>query len=528
MSLHRSAACGAVLLSLALGACDNSGALPDVRSGASAPRAGVSTDHTLVSAVDGEAIAFTVHEPTQFTEGAKYPLILEGHGYGGTRVTAGERAALDPALPLSRLLDAGYGVISFDQRGHGDSGGQIRILDPDVEGQDLLQALDWAETELPWLAYRNDNLLLGAIGGSYGGGYQHLIYAIDPKHRLDAIAPEITWHDLRYSLYQGSVFKTFWATALSAMGNATPGGHDPVVNEGLAEGYQNAIGQDKLDLLYRNSLISHCENNNTSTAGGALTPIDALYWQSAGDSLFNLNDAVHNFQCLGALGGDVRLLVKTSGHDSLVGGGSGDTCGTLDKTQSIVDWYDEKLKGVAGKASYIPQHCFHIGVGGTDGVVTTALPAPTLTVPGLTATLVAQDGNTQVQSLLLATAGPGGAVVAGVPTFQMTVTDPSGLNAGDPIIFLGLASSAAGTTTDTLLMANQVAPVRGWGDFNRELVGLAARLAEGDELRLLVHGAFAPRYPSSGSDAPTPVGVSLTVNVPMLPGDLPAPPSNTD
>jgi hypothetical protein len=77
-------------------------------------------------------------------------------------------------------------------------------------------------------------------------------------------------------------------------------------------------------------------------------------------------------------------------------------------------------------------------------------------------------------------------------------------------------------------MPNQVAPVRGWGDFNRELVGLAARLAEGDELRLLVHGAFASRYPSSGSDAPTPVGVSLTVNLPMLAGDLPAPPSNID
>ena len=44
MSLHRSAACGAVLLSLALGACDNSGSLPATRAGAIEPRAGVSTD----------------------------------------------------------------------------------------------------------------------------------------------------------------------------------------------------------------------------------------------------------------------------------------------------------------------------------------------------------------------------------------------------------------------------------------------------------------------------------------------------
>jgi ABC-2 type transport system ATP-binding protein len=529
MSMHRSVArCGLVLLSLALGACDNSGAMPDARIGGPDARAGVSTDYSIPSDVDGEAIAFTVHEPTRFVPGATYPLIMEGHGYGGSRVTAADRPAAGDAGTVGRLLDAGYGVISFDQRGHGESGGQIRILDPDFEGKDLLQALDYAEANLPWLAYRNDNLVLGAIGGSYGGGYQHLVYAIDPKHRLDAIAPEITWNDLRYSLYQGSVFKTFWAALLSAAGNGTPGGQDPEVNEGLAQGYQNALEQDKLDLLYRNSLVSHCEGNNTSTAGGALTPIDALYWQSAGDTLFNLNDAVHNFQCVSALGGDVRLLVKTGGHDSLAGGGSGETCGSLDKVQSIVDWYDEKLKGIPGKASYIPQNCFHLGVGGTDGAVTDGLPAPTLTVPDLAATLVAQDGSAQVQSLLLATAGPDGAIIAGIPTAQVSVTDPSGLAAGDPIVFIGLAKRAAGTTTDTLLMANEVAPVRGWGDFDRELVGVSARLAAGEELRVLVYAAFQPRYPGAGSDAPTPVGVTMTVNVPMLPGTLPAPPSNTN
>src|SRR6202008_360633 len=128
-------------------------------------------------------------------------LILGDHGSGGSRVPAATRPAAGDAGTLGRLLDAGYGVISIDQRGHGDSGGQIRILDPDFEGKDLIQGLDWAEANLDWLAYRDQNLLLGAIGGSYGGGYQHTIYMHDPKHRLDAIAPEITWHDLRYSLF---------------------------------------------------------------------------------------------------------------------------------------------------------------------------------------------------------------------------------------------------------------------------------------------------------------------------------------
>ena len=178
----------------------------------SCTRAGTSTDVIIPSNVDGAAIAFTVHEPTVVIEGQKYPLILEGHGYGGSRVKAASRPASGGSGLLSRLLDDGFGIISIDQRGHGDSGGKIRILDPDFEGKDLVQLLDWAEDNLDWLAYRNGNLLLGATGQSYGGGFQHTIYAHDPKHRLDAIAPEITWHDLRYSLFSGHVFKSFWAT----------------------------------------------------------------------------------------------------------------------------------------------------------------------------------------------------------------------------------------------------------------------------------------------------------------------------
>ena len=74
-----------------------------------------------------------------------------------------------------------------------------------------------------------------------------------------------------------------------------------------------------------------------------------------------MNDAVHNVECVRALGGDVRLLTKNSGHDSLVpglGAATGEQCGRLKKVQAIVDWYEEKLKGITGKASYIPQNCF--------------------------------------------------------------------------------------------------------------------------------------------------------------------------
>src|SRR5262249_6525696 len=153
------------------------------------------------------------------------------------------------------------------------------------------------------------NLLLGATGASYGGGFQHTIYANDPKKRLDAIAPEITWDDLRFSLFPGMVFKSVWATLLSAAGKATPGGQDQEVNDGLAMGLtQNNLTQMQQDLLKSVSLVAACEAHT-------LYKIDALYWQSTSDTLFNMNEAARNFQCVSALGGDVRMLTKNSGHD---------------------------------------------------------------------------------------------------------------------------------------------------------------------------------------------------------------------
>lgn len=493
--------------------------------GAATPRAGVSTDVLIPSSVDGANVAFTVHEPTEFFEGRKVPLILEGHGYGGSRITAAERPAAGGTGTVARLLDAGYAIVSIDQRGHGQSGGKIRILDPNFEGRDLVQIVDWAESHLPYLAYRSGNLLLGATGGSYGGGFQHILYAHDPQRRLDAIAPEITWHDLRYALFSGSVFKSFWAGALSAAGNLTPGGQDPEVNAGLVQGLTtNSLSPERLALLKGSSLVGPCE-------AGTLHPIDALYWQSTSDTLFNLNEAFHNAACVRALGGDVRLLTKNGGHDSLfpgVGGtNTGEQCGELQKTQSIVDWYDEKLRGRAGQASYIPRQCFHMDGTADDGVVTDALPIGGQTFAIPTTPILAQDASPQVQSLLLTTAGAGGAIVAGLPTIQLTVTDPTGLALGDPIVFLALARRpAGGLPLDTLLQANQVTPLRGYGTFTQEMVGATARLAPGDELRLLVHASFVPRYVGSGTDIAALVNVAGSVDVPLLPASLPAPPAN--
>ena len=55
--------------------------------------------------------------------------------------------------------------------------------------------------QLPWVKKdRPGDPRLGAIGGSYGGGYQFLgafeELRLHGRPIFDALAPEITWHDL--------------------------------------------------------------------------------------------------------------------------------------------------------------------------------------------------------------------------------------------------------------------------------------------------------------------------------------------
>lgn len=522
------APCAGVLLLCACSSDDATAVQGGPIQGTGESRDGTVTDYVLSSKVDGEDIAITVLEPTTVTEGSTYPLMLHSHGYGGSRQTTRPESGL-----MRRLLDAGYGVISIDERGHNDSGGTIRILDPALEGQDLLQVLDWAEDHLDWIAYNNQgpdtglgkgNPIVGSIGGSYGGGYQHLIYAIDAKHRLDAIAPDITWHDLRYSLYPGHVFKTTWATLLSAAGNLPPNRQDAQVNQGLIEGITtNSLSDENLALLYGNSMASHCAGENAYTAGGALTRIDAFLTQSAQDTLFNFNDAYGNYRCLSALGGDVRLFTKAQGH-GLDNGDGGEHCGSIDRDDATFAWFEEKLYRRAGVADFVPHVCLMLGGSGDDAVVVNEVP-----VGGMVAAFDEANMLTgEISGLLprvvpVYTAPEAGDVLAGVPVLDVTVLSGLGTESGlgDPILFFAL-----GTPNDRggyEVFQNQYRPVRGYGHVTIEMNGVFERLAPGQELVLLIHQGVLGQFATSSSTIPTLVSASGSVSLPLIGTDHPTP-----
>lgn len=306
-------------------------------------RNGTSYRQEVVVAATGDTMVIQVFEPRRLRVGQSYPLVLHSHGYGGSRMTM-------PSALARRLIDAGYYVVSIDQRGFGESSGTVRIMSPDFEGQNLVAVLDWAEGLEGLRRDRNGRMVVGSYGGSYGGMYQFLLAAMDPQQRLRVIAPDITPHDLVYALNPRNVVKSGWGLALTAgaeglglgpfislLGGDLPGlpASPPLrLRQDLAV-YETVLGavlSNRLPVPGRNFLAYHsvkffCDAELARAQNFLLArpdpravptrpyaPIDALITQGFRDTLFNFNDGLDNYQCLRAAGGDVRLLTHQSGH----------------------------------------------------------------------------------------------------------------------------------------------------------------------------------------------------------------------
>lgn len=350
-----------VVLTTTLAACSKSSS-PDVAGGGSSREGAVTVPvaksrdgkiyrQAITVEKTGDTQVFEVFEPTHLVTGKTYPLVLQGHGYGGHR----ETTAADGSF-IARLRDAGYYVISIDQRGFGESSGTVRVMDPQYEGQNLIAILDWAENLEGLRRRSNGDMMVGSYGSSYGGMYQFLLAGADPKHRLRVIAPDITPHDLTYSLNENNVVKSGWGLVLVAGGEAggftgipadpatglgtevarlaagSPQRQDPTVYESLINAALfNEFNQTGLNYFKYHSVAYFCDGQpagpqaftlpisvpDTIPAVVAPTPfpkIDALLSQGMMDTLFNYNNGYNNYQCLKQLGGDVRLLSHQSGH----------------------------------------------------------------------------------------------------------------------------------------------------------------------------------------------------------------------
>lgn len=233
-------------------------------------------------------ICYSLFRPAGASAAKPVPMLLHSHGWGGSRTT--------DAAAFGSWLQQGFGILSFDQRGFGESGGKAHIETPALEGRDVIALVDLV-TALPWVRKEaKGDPLLGAIGGSYGGGYQYVGMLTEQmltgRTRFDALAPEITWFDLKESLAPQEVPRTTWIAALYAAGLPSDA-HTTDASAGLA--YSAATGQwpdgtvpgvPDLDAFFeKNGPRWHLSQ-------GRRVDVPVLFNQGATDNLFPLTQGL--------------------------------------------------------------------------------------------------------------------------------------------------------------------------------------------------------------------------------------------
>lgn len=445
-------------------------------------------------------ICFTVYRPAGASARTPVPMIVHSHGWGGSRTKA--------PTAFKAWLDAGFGVLSFDQRGFGQSGGLAHVQHPDIEGQDVIRIVDFV-SRLDWVTQdRRGDPRLGAIGGSYGGGFQFAGALTELRDkgrtRFDALAPDMTWWDVKESLAPQEVPRTGWTAALFAAGaRALP----QEVHRGFA--YSAATGnwprgQDPA----APNLDAFFEKNGPAwhVSQGRRLDIPALIYQGATDNLFNLNQGLKNF--------DNALTRRARARSLFVGYNGGHALPSVlpPGSNAAGDPCAARLTGVGG-ARYEDVALRFM----TENLLRkpTGLPGRGLyhlaTQAGacLTTGVVSPDSEFRLPAVI-STSGAGGPIhtlvakgpitVAGIPQLRALVTT-AGL---DTRAFFALA---VGTTpADARIVQNNMMPLREPSAVSKasrsiELPGVAVEVPAGQNLYLTVsavsdmsfaHGARTP------------------------------------
>jgi ABC-2 type transport system ATP-binding protein len=480
-------------------------------------------DATVTNPKDRTEIAITIFKPAAAAR-RRVPVIFHSHGWGGSRETEVEG--------VKPFLDAGFGVVSIDQRGHGDSGGQAHVQDPTKETEDVQAVIDFV-AKLGWVRLEAPgDPVLGAIGGSYGGGYQTMT-ALDEiaetgSTRFDALAPEITWFDLPESLAPQGVVRTAWNTLLYGVGA-------PMVPDYIHESFAwgSATGQWPDGTLYGQTVpgapnldkIFHQHSPIAFVEKGIRISVPALVRQGASDNLFPLNEGLKIFQkaltpaarsqsfFVSYNGGHALPNAVPRGEPAAIELGTGADACNKDFTRTTIEFFRRVFSGKSTQG-VLPNRYNMTTVGGDECLNLARLSAGRSVEVDPTGTgAVALSAGAGAP--LHIPVGDGPRTVAGVPKLSGTVTTVG----VDARVFFGLAMGT--TPADATVIQNNLLPLHQMlpgqdQKFAIELPGVVAKVPEGQSL-FLTASPVSDMYFGHGSRTPGAIVLSdLRLTVPSV------------
>ncbi|MEU2713493.1 CocE/NonD family hydrolase [Streptomyces sp. NPDC007205] len=266
-------------------------------------------------AVDGVRLDTSFFTPA--TAG-RHPAVLLAHGFGGSKDDLREQA--------EDLARDGYAVLTWSARGFGRSTGRIGLNDPKGEVADVSRLIDWLAKQPQVRLDKPGDPRVGMAGGSYGGAVSLLAAGYD--HRVDAIAPAITYWNLADALFPNGVFKKLWAGVFVNTG----GGCDRF-EPALCRMYDRVAESGTPDAAARQILEAR-----SPSAVGSRIKVPTLLMQGQTDSLFTLAQSDAAQKAIRANGAPVDVDWIAGGHD----GGDMETGRDQARVRA---WFDRYLKG---------------------------------------------------------------------------------------------------------------------------------------------------------------------------------------
>jgi dienelactone hydrolase len=273
-----------------------------------APASGFTREEGLQAMDDGVEIAFTRYAPDGAAPAGGWPGVVVLHGL------AGNRSTVEPIA--SSFARAGYSVLAYDARGHGESGGDVTLAGPrEVADLKAVRNAFGARTDI-------SDTKIGAWGISYGGG--QIWNALAAGVPFAAAEVVETWT---------SLYDALWPQNLARSGIVAGFAASVAARSPLITNLRDAAVQSTDP-----AAIKQLSAERSALPKVASTRTPVYLFQGRVDFAFDLTQATRAFD---SLGGPKKLYAGNFGHVPARFPGPD---GAYVRAQGIA-WFDRFLKG---------------------------------------------------------------------------------------------------------------------------------------------------------------------------------------